>query len=75
MGAVSDYLRLMRAGTALARHDVILPGAYQSRLPLPARMAGGILRLFSGGARGRPGERLARAQMSSALKSRWISAA
>ncbi len=61
MGAVSDYLRLMRAGTALARHDVILPGAYQSRLPLPARMAGGILRLFSGGARGRPGERLARA--------------
>ena len=41
MGAVSDYLRLMRAGTALARHDVILPGAYQSRLPLPARVAGG----------------------------------
>ena len=58
--ALSDYRRLMRAGTALARHDVILPGEYQSRLPLPARIAGGVLRLFNG-ARGRPGERLARA--------------
>lgn len=58
--ALSDYRRLMRAGTALARHDVILPGEYQSRLPLPARIAGGVLRIFSG-ARGRPGERLARA--------------
>lgn len=58
--ALSDYRRLMRAGTALARHDVILPGEYQSRLPLPARIAGGVLRTFSG-ARGRPGERLARA--------------
>lgn len=58
--ALSDYRRLLRAGTALARHDVILPGAYQSRLPLPARIAGGVLRLF-GGVRGRPGERLARA--------------
>ncbi|KJS34703.1 MAG: 2-polyprenylphenol hydroxylase [Hyphomonas sp. BRH_c22] len=61
MGAMSDYLRLMRAGTALARHDVILPAAYQSRLPLPARVAGGVMRIFGGGARGRPGERLARA--------------
>ena len=61
MGAVSDYLRLMRAGTSLARHDVILPADYQSRLPVPARIAGGVLRVFGGGARGRPGERLARA--------------
>jgi len=61
MGAVSDYLRLMRAGTSLARHDVILPADYQSRLPVPARIAGGVLRMFAGGARGRPGERLARA--------------
>ena len=61
MGMIGDYRRLMRAGVALARHDVILPAAYQSRLPLPARIAGGTLRIFTGGARGRPGQRLARA--------------
>lgn len=61
MGLIGDYRRLMRAGIALARHDVILPGAYQTRLPLPARIAGRVLRVFGGGARGRPGERLARA--------------
>lgn len=57
--ALGDYRRLLRAGTALARHDVVLPGAYQSRLPLPARIAGKFLRVFGGGARGRPGQRLA----------------
>lgn len=61
MGMISDYRRLMRAGIALARHDVILPGAYQSRLPLPARIAGRTLRIFGGGAKGRPGIRLAHA--------------
>ncbi len=61
MGVIGDYRRLMRAGISLARHDVILPGAYQSRLPLPARIAGKTLRIFGGGARGRPGERLAHA--------------
>ncbi|MFN4024451.1 MAG: 2-polyprenylphenol 6-hydroxylase [Hyphomonas sp.] len=61
MGILSDYWRLLRAGTSLARHDVVLPGEYKSRLPLPARMAGGVLRVFGGGAKGRPGERLARA--------------
>lgn len=61
MGIVSDYWRLMRAGTSLARHDVVLPGEYKSRLPLPARLAGGVLRVFGAGAKGRPGERLARA--------------
>lgn len=59
--ALSDYRRLLRAGTALARHDVVLPDTYQSRLPLPAKIAGGVLRLFGGGARGRPGQRLAAA--------------
>lgn len=58
---MSDYWRLMRAGTSLARHDVVLPGEYKSRLPLPARIAGGVLRVLGGGASGRPGERLARA--------------
>ncbi len=59
--ALADYRRLMRAGTALARHDVILPGEYHSRLPLPAKIAGKVLRVFGGGAKGRPGERLATA--------------
>lgn len=59
--AVADYWRLMRAGVSLARHDVVLPGEYQRRLPLPARIAGKTLRIITGGARGRPGERLARA--------------
>lgn len=58
---LSDYYRLLRAGTVLARHDVVLPGAYQSRLPVAARLAGMVLRLFSGPSSGRPGERLARA--------------
>lgn len=58
---LGDYWRLMRAGVSLARHDVVLPGEYKSRLPLPARLAGRILRLTGGGARGRPGERLAEA--------------
>lgn len=59
--ALADYGRLLRAGTALARHDVILPGEYHSRLPFPAKIAGKVLRVFGGGAKGRPGERLATA--------------
>lgn len=59
--ALADYGRLLRAGTALARHDVILPGEYHSRLPMPAKVAGKVLRVFGGGAKGRPGERLATA--------------
>lgn len=51
----------MRAGVALARHDVVLPGEYHNRLPLPAKLAGKTLRLVGGGAGGRPGERLATA--------------
>ena len=59
--ALADYGRLLRAGTALARHDVILPGEYHDRLPLPAKLAGKTLRIFGGGAKGRQGERLATA--------------
>lgn len=59
--ALADYGRLLRAGTALARHDVILPGEYHSRLPFPAKLAGKTLRIFGGGAKGRPGLRLATA--------------
>ncbi len=59
--ALSDYGRLLRACTALARHDVILPGVYHSRLPFPAKLAGKTLRLFGGRTKGRQGERLATA--------------
>ena len=59
--ALADYGRLLRAGTALARHDVILPGEYHSRLPFPAKLAGKTLRLFGGRTKGRQGERLATA--------------
>ncbi len=59
--ALADYGRLLRAGTALARHDVILPGEYHARLPFPAKLAGKTLRIFGGGAKGRQGERLATA--------------
>ncbi|MEL7480453.1 MAG: AarF/UbiB family protein [Pseudomonadota bacterium] len=59
--ALADYRRLLRAGVSLARHDVVLPQEYKSRMPAPARFAGSLLRFFMGGARGRPGERLARA--------------
>lgn len=59
--ALADYGRLLRAGTALARHDVILPGEYHDRLPFPAKLAGKTLRIFGGRAKGRQGERLATA--------------
>ncbi len=59
--AIADTWRLMRAGAALARHDVVFPGEYQKRIPAPARLVGRTLRLFGGGARGRPGERMAKA--------------
>ena len=58
---IADYWRLMRAGMALSRHDVILPPEFKSRMPWPARLAGRSLRFMTGGARGRPGERLATA--------------
>jgi ubiquinone biosynthesis protein len=60
--ALSDYLRLARAGAVMVRHDVVIPSAYRSRMPWPARFAGAVLRLLpGGGASGRPGERFARA--------------
>ena len=56
-----DLWRMAKAGITLARHDVILPGEYQSRLPAPARLIGKTLRAITGGASGRPGQRLAAA--------------
>lgn len=59
--ALADYWRLARAGVALARHDVIIPPLYKARMPALARGFGRVLRILAGGARGRPGERLATA--------------
>lgn len=58
---IRDYYRLARAAVSLAQHDVVLPGDYQRRMPLPATLFGKFLRLVNGGAKGRPGERLAKA--------------
>lgn len=60
--ALSDYLRLARAGAVMVRNDVIIPDAYRSRMPFAAKAAGAILRILTGGGgKGRPGERFARA--------------
>lgn len=61
LAGLTDYLRLLRVGVSLVRHDVILPGEYHGRLPISARLVGRTLRLFGGGAKGRPGQRLATA--------------
>lgn len=59
--ALADYVRLMRAGVSLVRHDVIVPDMYKDRIPGLALLAGIVLRILAGGAKGRPGERLATA--------------
>jgi ubiquinone biosynthesis protein len=60
--ALSDYMRLARAGAVMVRHDVVIPPAYRSRMPWAARFAGSFLRVFpGGGGSGRPGQRFARA--------------
>ena len=61
LSLLADYGRLFRAGIKLAQHDVILPPEFAARLPLPARVFGQLLRLFSGGSKKRQGERLASA--------------
>jgi ubiquinone biosynthesis protein len=60
--AASDIgagLRLVAAGWILARHDALAPREVAGELPFPVRIIGAASRLFSGGAKGRPGERLA----------------
>jgi ubiquinone biosynthesis protein len=59
--ALSDFFRLARVGLTLARHDVVFPGEYTTRLPWPGRVAGRVLRLVLGRPKGRDGERFARA--------------
>jgi ubiquinone biosynthesis protein len=60
--ALSDYMRLARAGAVMVRNDVIVPEAYRARLPFIAKAAGAVLRILpGGGGGGRPGQRFARA--------------
>ena len=59
---VSTFLRMLRTGWVLARHDALVPQEYVGSVPLPVRMIGGVSRVFA--IRGRadnPGERFANA--------------
>ncbi|MEM8921784.1 MAG: AarF/UbiB family protein, partial [Pseudomonadota bacterium] len=57
-----DYWRLARAGATLARHGLIVPDEYRSRMPWPGRAAGALLRALPGVRRkGRRGQRFAAA--------------
>lgn len=62
MSRAAAFVRLIGAGWGLVRADALIPREVEPILPPSARLAGRVLRLFSGGAarKGRPGERLAR---------------
>jgi ubiquinone biosynthesis protein len=58
----STFLRMLRTGWVLTRHDALVPREYVGAVPLPVKLLGGISRLFA--IRGRaqnPGERFANA--------------
>lgn len=61
MASFGAFWRLTGAGWALIRADALIPREIEPLLPPSAKLAGRLLRLFSGSAarRGRPGERLA----------------
>ena len=63
MSRLSSYGRLAGAALVLIRADALMPREMDPLLPPAARAAAKVLRLFRGGpsAKGRPGERLARA--------------
>ena len=60
---LSNAWRLLAAGFVLAHHDALLPREAVHLAPAPLRAPAALLRTLAGGAgaRGRPGERLARA--------------
>ena len=60
---VSSAWRLLVAGFVLAHNDALAPREAAHLLPAPARLPAAVLRTLAGGAaaKGRPGERLARA--------------
>jgi len=59
---LSTFMRMLRSGWILARHDALVPKEYVGAVPLPVRLLGGVSRVFA--IRGRaenPGERFANA--------------
>jgi len=59
---ISTFLRMLRTGWVLARHDALVPSEYVGAVPFPVRLLGSISRIFA--IRGRaqnPGERFANA--------------
>lgn len=61
-GTLSTFLRMLRTGWVLIRHDALIPAEYAGSVPWLMRAAGGLSRLFA--IRGRaenPGERFANA--------------
>ena len=59
---VSTFLRMLRTGWVLARHDALVPQEYVGSVPLPVRMLGGVSRVFAIRRRAdNPGERFANA--------------
>ncbi|MEM9838260.1 MAG: 2-polyprenylphenol 6-hydroxylase [Pseudomonadota bacterium] len=57
---VFDFLRLLRIGWVLARHDALIPREFAPMVPWWVRPLGAITRLGTS-SKGRPGERLAQA--------------
>ena len=56
------FLRLLRTGWVLIRHDALVPTEYAEMVPWPVRFIGAISRIFSlGNRKGNAGERFARA--------------
>ena len=60
---ITSAWRLVAAGLVLAHHDALLPREAAHLAPAPMRLPAAVLRTLAGGAaaRGRPGERVARA--------------
>jgi len=59
---VATFLRLLRTGWVLIRHDALVPAEYAPLVPWPVRFIGGVSRIFSFGKRkGNAGERFANA--------------
>ena len=59
---VSTFLRMLRTGWVLARHDALVPQEYVGSVPLPVRLLGGVSRVFAiRGCADNPGERFANA--------------
>jgi len=59
---VMTFLRMLRTGWVLVRHDALIPKEYGAAVPFPVRALGGVSRIFA--IRGRaknPGERFATA--------------